>query len=56
MDASEAINSLTNHVVAAVNGSNLHPAIVRLVLLNVLHAVEDKERELDNQGKKEYAK
>lgn len=56
MDASEAINSLTNQVVAAVNGSNLHPAIVRLVLLNVLHAVEDKERELDNQGKKEHAK
>lgn len=44
MDASEAINSLTNQVVAAVNGSHLHPAIVRLVLLNILHAVEDQER------------
>lgn len=46
MDASEAIDSLTKQVVAAVNGSHLHPAIVRLVLLNVLHAVEDQERNM----------
>lgn len=44
MDASKAIDNLTHQVVEAVNSSRLHPAIVRLVLLNVLHAVEDKER------------
>lgn len=49
MDASEAINSLTNQLVAAINGSHLHPAIVRLVLLNVLHAVEDQERTMAQQ-------
>lgn len=46
MDASTAINDLTNKVVDSVNHSHLHPAIVRLVLLNVLHAVEEQERQI----------
>lgn len=53
MDASTAINSLTKQVVNAVNGSHLHPAIVRLVLLNVLHAVEQQERDLSSGERSE---
>ena len=46
MDAGKAIESFEKNVVDAVNASGLHPAVVRLVLLNIVHIVQDKEREM----------
>ena len=46
MDAGTAVKMLEGKVLDAVNTSGLHPVVVRLVLLNIVHAVEDKEREL----------
>ena len=36
-----------------MNGSGLHPVVLRLVLLNIVHAVEAKERELAAAAEKE---
>ena len=45
MDMNEAVDRLEQRAVAAVNESGLPPVVVRLVLLNILHAVEDQQRE-----------
>lgn len=46
MDAGKAVEIFEKKILDAVNGSGLHPVVVRLVLLNMVHAVEAKEREL----------
>ena len=46
MNTTPAIENFENQVVAAINASHLHPAIVRLVLTNLTHVILDKEREL----------
>ena len=33
-------------MVEAINGSGLHPVVVRLVLMNLVRIVENQEREL----------
>ena len=53
MDAGRAVSSFEKKVVEAINGSGLHPVVVRLVLLNLVHVVEDKERELAKQAEQE---
>lgn len=53
MDAGAAVKNLEGKVLDAVNTSGLHPVVVRLVLLNIVHAVEDKERELAAAAEKE---
>lgn len=46
MDVGRAVETFEQQVVDAINKSGLHPVVVRLVLLNLVHVVEDKEREL----------
>lgn len=46
MDAGVSVRIFERRVLDAVNTSGLHPVVVRLVLLNIAHAVEEKEREL----------
>lgn len=46
MDAGRAVEIFERQVVDAINRSGLHPVVVRLVLLNLVHVVEDKERQL----------
>ena len=46
MDAGKAVQALERSVLDAVNTSGLHPVVLRLALLNIVHAVEAKEREL----------
>ena len=46
MDAGRAVEAFEQQVVGAINASGLHPVVVRLALLNIVHAVEAKEREL----------
>lgn len=53
MDAGRAVESFEQQVVEAINKSGLHPVVVRLVLLNLVHVVEDKERELAKQAEQE---
>ena len=53
MDAGKAVAEFEKKILGAVNGSGLHPVVVRLVLLNIVHAVEDKERELAAADEKE---
>jgi len=53
MDAGAAVKNLEGKVLDAVNTSGLHPVVVRLVLLNIVHAVEDKERELAAAAERE---
>lgn len=53
MDAGVAVKNLQGKVLDAVNTSGLHPVVVRLVLLNIVHAVEDKERELAAAAERE---
>lgn len=55
MDAGAAVKNLEGKVLDAVNTSGLHPVVVRLVLLNIVHAVEDKERELAAAAEKEVS-
>ena len=45
----KAVLRLEQQLVEAVNGSGLHPVVVRLVLLNLLHAVEARQRELEKE-------
>lgn len=52
METGKAVAQLEQQLVDAVNQSHLHPVVVRLVLLNILHAVEDKQRELEQEGDK----
>lgn len=49
MDAGRAVENFEKQVVEAINKSGLHPVVVRLVLLNLVHVVEDKERQLAKQ-------
>lgn len=53
MDAGVAVKNLEGKVLDAVNTSGLHPVVVRLVLLNIVHAVEGKERELAAAAERE---
>lgn len=53
MDAGKAVEIFEKKILDAVNGSGLHPVVVRLVLLNIVHAVEAKERELAAAAEKE---
>lgn len=53
MDAGKAVAEFEKKILDAVNGSGLHPVVVRLVLLNIVHAVEDKERELAAAAERE---
>lgn len=53
MDAGRAVESFEKQVVEAINKSGLHPVVVRLVLLNLVHVVEDKERQLAGQEEQE---
>ncbi len=53
MDAGRAVEAFEQRVVGAINKSGLHPVVVRLVLLNLVHVVEDKERELAKQAEQE---
>lgn len=53
MDAGRAVEAFEQKVVEAINASGLHPVVVRLVLLNLVHVVEDKERELARQAEQE---
>ena len=46
MDAGKAVKTFEEKVLDAVNHSALHPVVVRLALLNIVHAVEAREREL----------
>lgn len=50
MDAGRAVEEFEQQVVGAINASGLHPVVVRLVLLNLVHVVEAKERELARQA------
>lgn len=53
MDAGRAVETFEQQVVDAINKSGLHPVVVRLVLLNLVHVVEDKERQLAGQEEQE---
>ena len=56
MDAGRAVENFEQQVVEAINKSGLHPVVVRLVLLNLVHVVEDKERQLAKQETQEERK
>lgn len=49
MQMGKAVEQLEQRVVVAVNESGLPPVVVRLALLNILHAVEDQQRELEKE-------
>lgn len=49
METGKAVTRLEAQLVEAVNQSHLHPVVVRLVLLNLLHAVQEQEREVSEQ-------
>lgn len=53
MDAGRAVETFEHQVVDAINKSGLHPVVVRLVLLNLVHVVEDKERQLARESEQE---
>lgn len=53
MDAGTAVRAFEAKVLDDVNNSGLHPVVVRLALLNIVHAVEAKERELAAAAEKE---
>ena len=56
MDAGRAVENFEQQVVEAINKSGLHPVVVRLVLMNLVHVVEDKERQLAKQETQEERK
>ena len=45
MDAGRAVSSFEKKVVEAINGSGLHPVVVRLVLMNLVRIVENHRTE-----------
>ena len=47
------METFEQQVVDAINKSGLHPVVVRLVLLNLVHVVEDKERQLARESEQE---
>lgn len=50
METGKSVAALEQRVVDAINASGLHPAVVRLVLVNLVYAVEDKQRELEKEA------
>ena len=55
MDAGKAIEALEDKILQAINESHLHPAVCRLVMLNINHALLDKEREMAATAEKDGA-
>ena len=51
MTTTAKIEELQKSVINAINNSYLHPAVVRLVLLNVISMVEASEREVNEREK-----
>lgn len=51
MTTTAKIEELQKSVINAINNSCLHPAVVRLVLLNVISMVEASEREVNKKEK-----
>ena len=51
MTTTAKIEELQKSVINAINNSCLHPAVVRLVLLNVISMVEASEREVNEREK-----
>ncbi len=49
MTTTAKIEELQKSVISAINHSCLHPAVVRLVLLNVISMVEASEREVNKK-------
>jgi hypothetical protein len=49
MTTTAKIEELQKSVINAINNSCLHPAVVRLVLLNVISMVEASEREINKK-------
>ncbi len=49
MTTTAKIEELQKSVINAINSSCLHPAVVRLVLLNVISMVETSEREVNKK-------
>lgn len=49
MDAGKVIAELEEEIVNAISKSHLHPAVCRLVLLNVVNVLLNKEREIAEQ-------
>ena len=49
MTTTAKIEELQKSVINAINNSCLHPAVVRLVLLNVISMVEASEREVNKK-------
>lgn len=49
MTTTAKIEELQKSVINAINHSCLHPAVVRLVLLNVISMVEASEREINKK-------
>ena len=49
MTTTAKIEELQKSVINAINSSCLHPAVVRLVLLNVISMVEASEREVNKK-------
>ena len=52
MTTTAKIEERQKSVINAINTSCLHPAVVRLVLLNVISMVEASEREVNKREKK----
>ncbi len=51
MTTTAKIEELQKSVINDINNSCLHPAVVRLVLLNVISMVEASEREVNKREK-----
>ena len=51
MTTTAKIEELQQSVINAINHRCLHPAVVRLVLLNVISMVEASEREVNKREK-----
>lgn len=47
MKIGKAVEQLEQRLVEDINQSGLHPVVVRLVLLNLLHVVEEQQKELE---------
>lgn len=46
MDAGKLIEALEDNILQAIIKSHLHPAVCRLVMLNINNMLLDKEREM----------
>ena len=52
MTTTAKIEELQKSIINTINNSCLHPAVVRLVLLNVISMVEASEREVNKKEEK----